>query len=799
MLLPVKWLKEYVDIDIDIKKLADKLTLSGSHVESIISLDKGVENVVVGKILDIKKHPNADRLVITNIDVGDEQLQIITGANNIQEGDYVPVALVGAKLPGGVKIKKSKLRGLESYGMLCSAKELGIDDNVVPKYQKDGIYILDKDYPLGMDIREVLGLDGEVIEFEITPNRPDCLSIIGMARETKATFNCKIEYPDISISNEYDDINDYLKKVEILDKDLCSKYYCKVVKDLKISQSPLWMQQRLMQAGVRPINNIVDITNYVMLEMGQPIHAFDLSKLIDERIYVRRAYDGEKIVSLDEVERSLTSDDLVIADGERPVAIAGVMGGLETEVIDSTSLVLIESANFDSKNIRLTSKRLGLRTEASSRFEKGIDIGLCEIACNRVCQLIEEIGAGKVVKGFYDEGTSKVDSTEIILRPERVCKLLGTQISLANMIKILEMLEFEVEEQDEVLKVKVPSFRLDIKKEVDLIEEIGRIYGFHNIPNKPLVGKLIRGIKPYEKIVEDKTKDILMGLGLNEVMTYSFISPKAYNMINIPNGSIKRKYIKILNPLGGDYSVMRTTIITNMMDLIARNYNYGVDRVCAFEIGNIFIPRELPLENLPIERKTLCIGMYGKEIDYFALKGVIDILFERLGIDEWEYLREEKHKTFHPGRAANIVSKGRVLGLLGETNPDVIENYDINKRVYIAELDFDGINELANLNQRYRPLPKYPAITRDLAIVVDENTMVKDLEKMIWNLGEGLIEDIKLFDVYIGDQIPEGKKSVAYSIVYRSYERTLKDEEINKVQNSIIANLEDVFNAELRS
>lgn len=798
MLLPVKWLKDYVDIDVDSKELSDKLTLSGSHVESITDLNYGIENVVVGHILKIVEHPNADKLCITIIDVGDEELQIVTGANNISEGDYVPVALVGARLPGGIKIKKGKLRGEESYGMLCSLRELGISDSVIPKEMKDGIFILDKEYPLGMDIKEVLGLHGEVIEFEITPNRPDCLSIVGMARETSATLNTGMKYPEIEVKNEEGNISDYLRGIEILDKDLCDRYYARVIKDIKIESSPLWLQTRLMEAGVRPINNIVDITNYVMLEFGEPLHAFDLDKIIDNKIYVRRALESERIVTLDGVERKLDSSNLVIADGEKPVAIAGVMGGFDTEVTNETNVILIEAANFNEKSVRLTSKTHNLRTEASSRFEKGIDSNLCEIACNRACQLIEEIGAGVVVGGIIDNYSNVRKASTISLRPRKVNELLGVEIDKKTIIDILKGLEFDVKDMGEFLEVKVPTFRLDVEREVDLIEEVGRIYGFHNIPNKPLLGVLTRGERPYNVIIEDKAIRILQGLGLNEVMTYSFISPKAYDKIELKSDSIKRNSVKLINPLGEDYSVMRTTIIPNIMELLSRNFNYGVKEALTFEIGNIFIPKELPLKSLPQERRTLAIGMYG-EVDYYYLKGIVEILLNRLGISSFRYLREENHPTFHPGRTANIILDNKVLGIIGEVHPDVLENYDLDVPVYIGELDFVTIIEEANLIKKYKPLPKYPSITRDLAVVIDREIPVTDIEDVIMKWGKDIVEKVELFDVYEGEQIPTGKKSVAFSIIYRSYDKTLRDEDVNKVHDKIVKEVEETFKANLRS
>ncbi|HLR33940.1 MAG TPA: phenylalanine--tRNA ligase subunit beta [Tissierellales bacterium] len=799
MLVPVKWLKEYVDLDVETKKLADELTLSGSHVESIISLDRNIENIVVGKILTIEKHPNADKLLLLKVDIGSEKLQIITGATNIRKGDYVPVALVGAILPNNIKIKKSKLRGIDSFGMLCSFEELGFDNSVIPKEQKDGILILDKEYPLGEDIIKVLKLYGEVIEFEITPNRPDCLSIIGMARETSATFNKTLNYPKIELEEEVKNINNYIESIEILNKDLCPRYYSRVIKDVIIEPSPLWLQLRLMEAGVRPINNIVDITNYVMLELGEPLHAFDIDKIEDKKIYIRPAKENEKIRTIDNIERKLDSSNLVIADEKKPIAIAGVMGGLNSEVTKDTKTILIEAANFNKKNVRITSKKLGLRTEASARFEKGIDVNLAEIACNRVCQLIEEIGVGKVVKGYIDVYERKEEKISINLKPERVNKMLGIEITTKEMIDILHSLEFKVEENNTELSIIVPTFRLDITEEVDLIEEIGRIYGFHNIENKPFIGYLTRGERPYNKVIENKAKNILVGLGLNEIMTYSFISPKSYDKVKLPGEDYRRNYVKILNPLGEDYSSMRTTLIPNMLKVLSRNYNYGVENAYAFEIGNVFLPKELPLKELPKEKAALCLGMYGNDVDYYAIKEIIDILFKELGILNVKYIREEENPTFHPGRTANIVIKDNIIGVIGEVHPDISENYSIKENAYLVELDFDAIINCADLSRKYKPLPKYPAIVRDVAIVLDKDTMVQEIEEVILDNGKGLINEIKLFDIYEGEQVPEGMKSIAYSIVYRSYERTLKDDEISKLHSNIIKKLEESFNAELRS
>lgn len=797
MLLPVKWLRDYIETKDEARTLADGLTDSGSHVESIIGLNKGIENIIVGHILNIEKHPDADKLVICKIDIGTEVLQIVTGATNVREGDYIPVAVIGSKLPGDITIEKTNFRGVDSYGMLCSLQELGFSDNVISKEMKDGIFILEKEYPLGKSLVDIMGLDDSVIELEITPNRPDCLSIIGMAREAAATFNKELKEPKITIKNEVDKIEDYINSIEV-ESDNCNRYYARVIKDVKIGRSPMWIQIRLMEAGIRPINNIVDITNFVMIEYGQPLHAFDLEKLNDKKIIVRQAKEGEIILTLDETERKLDSSNLVIGDGENPIAIAGVMGGLDTEVTKDTKNVLIEGANFNSKSVRLTSKKLNLRSEASTRFEKGIDINLSQVAADRVCQLIEEIGAGTIVKGNIDIYKEVKDEKIINVRPSRVNKMLGTEISVEAMVDYLNGLGLTSKLVEDLIQVKVPSFRLDIELEIDLIEEIGRLYGFHNIVSKPLVGVLTRGEKPLGKRIEDRTKSILQGLGLNEVMSYSFISPKAYDKINLPEDSPLRKYIKLINPLGEDYSVMRTTLIPNMLELLSRNYNRGVSASYLYEIGNIFIAKELPVVELPDEKKVLSFGIYGKK-DFYYLKEVIDKTLNRLGVKEIEYIREENNPIFHPGRTAKILCNGEELGIIGEIHIDIAENYNIKDRVYIGQLDFDKIIELTNLETKYKALPKYPSMARDLAIVVSENVLVGDIQKVIAKHGEGLIEKIELFDIYTGSQIEENMKSIAFSIIYRSHDRTLRDDEVNNIQNSIIKDLEDTFKAKLRS
>ncbi|SHJ85559.1 phenylalanyl-tRNA synthetase beta subunit [Geosporobacter subterraneus DSM 17957] len=797
MFVPVKWLREYVNIDdVDINTLSDRLVMSGSKVEAVEHLGEEIKGVVVGKILEMNPHPNADKLLVTKVDVGTEVIQIVTGANNIKVGDYIPIVMAGGELPGGVKIKKGKLRGEESNGMMCSAKELGIADKVIPQYQKDGIFILDQAYPLGEDIKKVLGLEGYVIEFEITPNRPDCLSMLGIARETAATFNCNMQYPDVKIAQEHGNIEEYAS-IEVESPELCGRYVGRVATDLVIQPSPMWLQQRLMGAGVRPINNIVDITNYVMLEMGQPLHAFDLDQLADRKIIVRKAAAGEVFQTLDGVQRNLDDTMLMIADGKRSVGLAGVMGGENSEVTEQTKSILIESAYFHPDNIRTTSKKLGLRTEASARFEKGIDPNGCRLAADRVCQLIEELGAGRIVKGTIDIYPEPVEKKVIEIRPQRINNLLGISLAPDEIKDILTRLELEVTIESNIMKATVPTYRADLLKEIDIVEEVARIYGYDEIPNTVPKGNT-QGAKTNGQIIEDYSKDVLNGLGLNEITTYSFVSPKSFDMIRIAEDSFMRNVVKLINPLGEENSIMRTTLMANMLEVLARNYSRKVESAKAFELGRVFIPLSVPVDRLPVEKKILTLGMYGKGTDFYTLKGTIEELLTKLGIEKCQYIPEKNHPTFHPGRCANILYGDHILGVLGEIHPDVAENYDIDERTYIAELDFNILLQITRLDRLYKPLPKYPAITRDMALVLEDHIYVKQIEDIIWSNGGTTLESVKLFDVYKGKQIQEGYKSVAYSLTYRAADRTLVDEEVNQIHDKIVRALEEELKAQLR-
>lgn len=792
MLVPVKWLKDYVDINVDIKTFADSMTMSGSKVEAIEEMGKEIENVVVGKILKVERHPDADKLVITQIDVGSETIQIVTGAANIKEGDYIPVAQNGSSLPGGVKIKKGKLRGIESNGMLCSAQELSIPLDTLPPELLDGIYILEKEYPLGMDIKEVLGLNDAVIDFEITNNRPDCLSMIGIARETAATLGEKLRYPEIVVAENNENLSDYVS-IEVRNEELCPRYTARVVKNVKIQPSPGWMQDRLLKSGVRPINNIVDITNYVMIEMGQPMHAFDLDKLAGRKIIVRNAVEGEKLTTLDEVERTLTESMLVISDQDRAIAIAGIMGSSNSEIDENTNTLVFEGANFQALNVRLSSKKLGLRTEASGRYEKGIDAELAEKALERACNLVQLLGAGEVVGGKTDIYPMPKQSRHIKLDTEKARSFIGADISTENMKDYLEALEFGV---DSNFNVTVPTFRDDVEIEADLIEEVVRIYGYENIPSKLMDTTFTQGGKSYRQKLVDKAKDILTAQGLFEVYTYSFVSPGVFNKINLKAENPLRNAIKLINPLGEEQSIMRTTLIPNVMDVISRNYNKKIEAGQFFELSKVYLTETLPLSDLAEEREVLAIGMFG-DVDFFDLKGVVENLMEDLNIKTYRIL-SSNHDSLHPGRTAELIINNKRIGWLGEVHPDVLDNYGVPVRVFMAELNFDEIMNQNNPQIIYRSLPKYPSVSRDIAVVVNEEITAGQIEEIIKNKGGKTVEEVKLFDIYRGSQIESGYKSMAYAITYRSDEKTLTEEEIAKVHNKILNSLANQVGASLR-
>lgn len=795
MLVPELWLSDYIDIDVNIDEFCEKMIMSGSNIETAEPVAKGISGVVIGKVLSIEKHPDADRLVVTMIDAGQkEPLQIVTGATNLFAGAVVPVALHGSKLPGGVSIKRGKLRGVVSNGMLCSPAELGLDDKVIPLAQKDGIWILEGAYKPGDDAVKVLGLDRFVIDFEITPNRPDCLSMIGMAREAAATFNKNFKYPETDCKKVVHD-NSFEIGIEIKKPDLCKRYTARIIKDVVIKQSPYWIQQRLISAGMRPINNIVDITNFVMLEYGQPLHAFDIREINGDRIIVDTAEKGEKFITLDGSERELSGSELMIKDKKGSIAVAGVMGGLNSEVKDDTRVVVIESANFDSDSVRNTSKKLNLRTEASSRFEKGIDANLTMDACDRVCKLIELTGSGVVIDRVYDEYPRVCEAKVVKVRKDRINKVLGIDLSQTDMCEIFKRLEMEiVSEGDGYMNIKPPTVRQDLPEEVDFIEEVARIYGYDRLP-VTLPRSNTEFKKTRKQQLRDLTKDTLVAMGVSEVQTYSFVSPKSIENVGIPKDSNKANVIRLINPLGEENSVMRTSLTPNMLEVLGRNYSRNNLKVRAFELGNTFLSVKGGGSD---ESDSLVVSCYGENESFFTLKGIIEELLGMLGIYSAEYIPDDKTALYHPGRCATIMKDGKELGMIGEVHPDVAEIYGLSSRVYSSELNFELIVKIADTEKGYTPLPKYPSTSRDIALIVDEDVTVGEIEKIISENGGKILEDVKLFDVYRGKQVDEGKKSVAFALTYRSDDGTLTDQEVSKVHDLILSRLEDKINAVLR-
>jgi len=787
------WLNEFVDIsDITPKQYADALTMSGTMVEGFEELGAELQNVVTGKILEIEKHENADSLVVCQLDVGTEKLQIVTGAKNVKVGQIVPVALHGSKLAGGVCIKKGKLRGVVSEGMLCSHEELGItveDLGYEPEY---GILILPEDTKVGIDIKEVFGLNETVIEFEITSNRPDCQSVLGLAKETAVTFDRPIALHKPEAKGNSEDVADTVK-VDVLDTTYCPRYCARLVKNVKIGPSPDWMVKRLKASGIRSINNIVDITNYLLLEYGQPMHAFDLRDVSGNHIIVRRAEDGEKITTLDDVERTLDASMLVIADEERAVAVAGVMGALNSEVKNDTTTVLFESANFDGASVRVTAKKLGLRTEASAKYEKGLDPHTTAEAVDRACELVELLGCGEVVGGMIDVCGTLPKPRTLKLRPEKINAFLGADIDTEYMISTLEKLELKVNR--ETMEVTIPTLRLDIESEADLAEEIVRIYGYNNIPSTLMSGVITTGGKNAEQKMEDKIKSILVAEGMYEIMTYSFTSPTIFDKLRIPADSDKRNVVVITNPLGEENSIMRTTTLSSMMEILARNYNQRNEDAKLFEIAKIYEPIEG--EPLPKETNIVTIGAYG-DGDFYALKSSVEELFDILGITDYKFRPETENPTFHGGRCASVYIGGKKAGHIGQAHPMVVKNYGMDCACYLAEISFDAIFENASAVKTYKKLPKYPAVSRDIAMLVDDEVLAGDIYDIIAKAGGKLLTDITLFDVYKGTQIPEGKKSMAYSVTLRAEDRTLTEEEINKVMGKILRSLEANAGAKLR-
>ena len=791
--LSLRWLADYVETGVTPKQFCDAMTMSGSKVECYNEEADYISNVVVGKILKIEKHPDADKLQICQIDIGrEEPIQIVTAAQNVYEGMMVPAALDNSTLAGGIKIKKGKLRGVPSNGMMCSVAELGVTVHDFPYAIEDGIMDIKEDCKPGDDIRTALGINDVCVEFEITSNRPDCLSVLGLAREAAATFGKELHMPEVKIENETGDINELLS-VEVKNPTLCRRYVARMIKNIKVAPSPRWMRERLRASGVRPINNLVDITNFVMLEYGQPMHAFDYKYLAGNKIVVRNAEEGESITTLDGVERKLSPEMLCICDAEKPSCVAGVMGGEYSGIQDDTNMVVFESASFLGSSVRTTAKKLGMRTESSGRFEKNLDSRMCMEAVNRACQLVEMLGAGEVIGGYIDIDNEGDEPYTVDFCPEWTNKFLGIDLPAEKMVEILEKIGYKVENG----VITVPSFRAgDTRHKADIAEEIARFYGYDVIPNTAVQGAS-QGALTLRQQFEKKLSRLLMANGCYEAQTYSFISPKYYDKINLPEDSDLRRSVVITNPLGEDTSVMRTTCVPSMLEVIARNYNNRNIAGRFFELGTIYLPKE-SADILPEERGVAVIGSYGEKEDFFAMKGIILEALDKLGVYGVEFTANKENPTFHRGRCADISIGEKKIGEIGEIAPAVLDNYGIGTRAYVATLDIADIFDARIVEKKFKPTPKFPASTRDLAIICDDELPAASLEKAIRAGAGKLLEKVELFDVYKGSSIAEGKKSVAYTMTLRAADRTLTVEECDKAVNKVLKELANI-GAELRS
>ncbi len=793
MNIPIKWLKDYVEIDVTPQELSDKLTMIGQAVELIDYKNAELKKIVTGKILKIERHPDADKLVICQVDVGQEQVQIVTGAKNVNENDIVPVVLVGGCVAGNHKISKGKLRGVESFGMMCSIEELGFSTKEYPEADEDGIYIFNKDTAVGQDVIELLMLQDEILEIDLTSNRPDCYSVIGIAREVSASLNKPFTYPETVCKNEVKEDIESMLKVSI-QNDNCKRYIGRLVKDVKVEESPMWLKNRLIMAGLRPINNFVDITNYVMLEYGQPLHAFDFDNVKNGHIIVKNANSNEKVVTLDEEERVLGTDIMVISDEEKPLAIAGIMGLNNSKITDGAKFVLFESANFDGANVRLSSKKLGLRTDSSGKFEKGLDPNLCEDAINRALYLVELLGAGTVVEGKVDVYNDVRTENKVEYSFERVNKFLGTTLTSEDMVNYLNRVFIKSDGKS----ATVPTFRNDVKTFADISEEIARVFGYDNIIPTLATGEATVGKYTFEQIVDNKIIDLLVSKGLLESYVYSFESPKVFDKLNIPADSSLRNTVVINNPLGEDFSIMRTTTANGMLNCLANNFRRKYECVKLFEIGKIYTPKQLPVTELPLEEKYLTLGVYGKSEDFYTVKGIINDLLVTLGLNP-TFLPNTEQSFTHPGRCADIIVKDSKLGIISEVHPKVLSNYAIGTRAYIAQINISELYKIAKLERVYKELPKFPSSRRDIALLVSDDVLVMQIEECIREKGGKILESINLFDIYTGEKVEAGFKSMAFALEFRSNENTLTDVEINEKMEKILKNLKTKLNIDLRN
>ena len=802
----LSWIKAYVpDLDVTAQEYTDAMTLSGTKVEGYECLDKNLEKIVVGQITKIERHPDADKLIICQVNVGEESIQIVTGAPNVKEGDKVPVVRDGGRVAGGhdggplpedgIRIKKGKLRGVESNGMMCSIEEMGSDRNMYPDAPEEGIYILSIDTEVGSDAVEAVGMRDVVFEYEITSNRVDCYSVLGIAREAAATFGKEFKAPVVTRTGNNEDINDYLK-VTVEDTNLCRRYCARMVKNIKLAPSPRWMQRRLAASGIRPINNIVDITNYIMEEYGQPMHAFDYDLLAGHEIIVKCAKDGDTFQTLDGQVRNLDHTVLMINDGEKEVGIAGIMGGENSKITDDVKTMVFECATFDGTNIRLSAKKVGLRTDASGKYEKGLDPNTAEEAVNRACQLIEELGAGEVVGGMIDVYPVKAVESRVKFEPEKINALLGTDIAPETMLSYLDKIELRYEK--ETGEIVAPSWRQDIHCMADVAEEVARFYGYDRIGTTLPTGEATTGKLSYKLRIEEVARDVAEFSGFSQGMTYSFESPRVFDKLNLPGDDALRNTVVISNPLGEDFSIMRTLPLNGMLTSLSTNYNRRNKNVRLYELANVYLPKSLPLTELPDERMQFTLGMYG-DGDFYTMKGVVEEFFDKVGMHKRPHYDPEAGKTFlHPGRQANILYNNQVIGYLGEVHPDVLDNYKIGEKAYVAVLDMPAVIPFTSFDRKYTGIAKYPAVTRDISMVVPKDVLVGQIEAMLEQRGGKILESFSLFDIYEGSQILSGYKSVAYSITFRAKDHTLEEKEVTSAMNKILNGLKGM-NIELRA
>ena len=798
----LSWIKAYVPgLTCTDQEYCDRMTLTGTKVEGFERMDKNLEKIVVGQIEKIEKHPDADKLIVCQVNIGSEVIQIVTGAPNVKVGDKVPVVLDGGKVAGGhdggplpedgIAIKAGKLRGVPSNGMMCSIEELGSSKDMYPDAPDNGIYIFPDSVKVGDDAIEVLGLHDTVFEYEITSNRVDCYSILGIAREAAATFDKPFVPPVVEVKEAGDDVNNYIK-VSIEDTDLCTRYCARVCRNIKIGPSPEWMQRRLAASGIRPINNLVDITNYVMEEYGQPMHAYDLSTIAGGQIIVRRAKDGDEFVTLDGQTRKLDNNVLMICDAEKEIGVAGIMGGENSMITDEVKTVLFEAATFNGPNIRKSAKRLGLRTEASGIFEKGLDPANAKAAIDRACQLIVELGCGEVVSGTVEEGLPIKPLRVLPFEPAKYNALLGTSVTEEQMLAIFKKLEVEVRDGKDGKELVIPSFRQDLVGRADMAEEVARFFGYDNIPTTLPKGETTTGKLSFKLRIEQKARDIAEYCGFSQGMTYSFESPKVFNKLLLDADDKARAAITIANPLGEDFSIMRTLSLNGMLTSLSTNYNRRNKNVRLYELGNIYLAKSLPLTEQPEERMQFTLGMYG-DGDFYSLKGVVEEFFDCIGMKKRIVYDPKAGKNFlHPGRQAKIVYEGEELGYIGEVHPAVCDNYAIGTRAYVAVIDIMNVLDFATFDRKYEGIAKYPAVTRDISLEVPKNVLAGDIEGVIAQRGGKILESYQLFDLYEGDQIKDGYKSMAYSVTFRAKDRTLEESDVAGAMKKILNGLEQL-------